>query len=72
MKGQNRHVGLGTDPVPPEVGARGYIRVVERGCGGTRDYWGDFDCSHGYGWTCDNCPWLNEKWEREAAANGGA
>lgn len=44
----------------PKEGAPGYIRVVARGCGGKRAYWGEFDCWHDYPWTCDDCPWLHE------------
>lgn len=35
---------------------REYKRIVNRGCGGYYDYWGEFDCSYDYDWTCDNCP----------------
>jgi hypothetical protein len=33
-----------------------YWEVVNRGCGGYRDYWGEYDCKHPYDWTCDDCP----------------
>ncbi|WP_175969645.1 hypothetical protein [Burkholderia sp. BCC0322] len=53
----------------PKQGTPGYARVVARGCGGSRDYWGEFDCDHAHPWTCDDCPWRieNEK-EIERAA----
>lgn len=45
----------------PNPGTRGYIRVVARGCGGTYDEWnGEYDCSHAYPWTCDDCPIVAE------------
>lgn len=48
------------NPQTPKKGTKGYDRVVSRGCGGYRDYWGEYDCDHGYGWGCDHCPWLLE------------
>ena len=38
-----------------------YKEIVLRGCGGYRDYWGDFDCHHKYDWDCDDCPVCIEK-----------
>lgn len=49
------------NPQVPKKGSKGYDRVVNRGCGGYRDYWGEYDCDHGYGWGCDHCPWLLER-----------
>lgn len=49
------------NPQTPKKGTKGYDRVVNRGCGGYRDYWGEYDCDHGYGWGCDYCPWLLER-----------
>jgi hypothetical protein len=40
---------------PPKRGKK-YWEIVNRGCGGTRDYWGEYDCKHPYNWTCDDCP----------------
>lgn len=40
---------------PPKSGKR-YQEILNDGCGGYHDYWGDFDCEHGYEWTCDDCP----------------
>lgn len=51
-------------PTSPDVGTRGYIRILKRGCGG---YMGnypldppEYDCSHRYGWSCDACPLVQE------------
>lgn len=41
----------------PLKGTPAYQKVVDAGCGGKFDYWGEFDCSHSYDWTCDECPW---------------
>ena len=46
----------GTDHVIPEVGSRGYIRVVDRGCSTTEDRDGDTRCDHDYTWNCEDCP----------------
>lgn len=40
----------------PNKGTKKYRAVVEAGCGGQHDIWGEFDCQHAYGWTCDYCP----------------
>jgi hypothetical protein len=50
--------------LPKNPKSRKYKRIVNRGCGGTRDYWGEYDCLHKYDWTCDECPWrkANEKY----------
>lgn len=56
----------GHNPVPPYEGSRGYIRVVARGCGGYQDYVTlEYDCGHGYLWSCEECPVLREKWRLE-------
>lgn len=41
------------EPLP---GSKGYKRVLDRGCGGTKDYYGEFDCCHNYPWYCEDCP----------------
>jgi hypothetical protein len=46
----------------PQHGTRRYIKVLEAGCGGYRDYWGEFDCRHNYPWTCDDCPIVVEQY----------
>lgn len=62
----------GVAHVPPLPGTRGYIRVVARGCGGYRDsYTLEYDCSHRYTWTCDDCPVLLEKYKEEIEAAEG-
>lgn len=48
-----------------ELSERGYIRIVARGCGGTRDYWGEYDCTHRYPWTCGECPIVLERYKDE-------
>ena len=50
---------------PPIVGTEKYKEILESGCGGYRDYWGEFDCDHPYEWACDDCPIVNEKYLRE-------
>jgi hypothetical protein len=40
----------------PKRGTRRYKAVLDAGCGGKYDYWGEFDCDHEYDWTCDDCP----------------
>lgn len=50
---------------PPDTDSPGYIRVVARGCGGTTTWEGEGDCSHGYTWTCEDCPVLREQWRDE-------
>lgn len=53
-----------SDHVPTDKTAPGYIRIVKRGCGGFRnDYTGEYDCSHDYPWTCDDCPVVTERYE---------
>jgi|GEM_PF-7096711 len=43
----------------PERDSKGWIRVINRGCGG-REFntpdGRDFDCDHGYAWICEDCP----------------
>lgn len=41
-------------PVPKR--GKKYQEVVDRGCGGWVDYWGEYTCDHDYDWTCDECP----------------
>jgi hypothetical protein len=46
------------NPQAPKPGTSGYDRVVARGCGLVHyPMEGDYDCSHRYGWSCDECPW---------------
>ena len=40
-------VSLSQSPAP---GTKRYIQIVADGCGGHYDYFGEFDCSHGYTW----------------------
>ena len=40
----------------PKKGSSRYKSVVNTGCGGVVDYWGEYDCTHEYDWTCDDCP----------------
>lgn len=58
----------GTAPVTPEPDSAGWKRVILRGCGGTYDEWnGDYDCSHGYYWTCDECPIVIARYDQPAS-----
>lgn len=49
-------------PAPaPDPDSPGYQRILLRGCGGVRDsYTGEFDCSHLYPWSCEDCPIVGE------------
>lgn len=47
--------------IPPWPGTKYYENIIKAGCGGHRDYWGDFDCSFDYPWGCDDCPILVDK-----------
>lgn len=51
------------EEIVPDVGTKAYDRIIEGGCKGTRDYWGEYDCE--YSWTCDNCPIVTSKYEPE-------
>lgn len=52
---------------PPEAGSKRYIQIVDAGCGGYRDdYTGEFDCTHRYEWSCDECPIVTSRPEFEA------
>lgn len=53
---------------PPKKGKK-YWEIVNRGCGGYRDYWGEYDCRHPYDWTCDDCPCCIEHQKEEAKVN---
>ena len=52
------------DPQVPVVGTKGYIRILKRGCGEylSNNHFDppEYDCSHDYGWSCDECPILLE------------
>lgn len=48
---------------PPFDGSKRYIEILNAGCGGHRDYWGEFDCLHGYQWSCDECPIVTDKYD---------
>lgn len=39
---------------PPMRHQKGWPKIVNAGCQGSRDYWGEFDCV--YPWGCDQCP----------------
>lgn len=41
---------------PKNPKSRKYRRIVNRGCGGSRDYWGEYSCDHVYDWICEECP----------------
>lgn len=64
MKEKRIHFA-GSDHVVPERDSRGWKRVVDRGCGGETDYFGEFSCGHGYTWGCEDCPWAVEHHEHE-------
>jgi signal peptidase I len=51
------------DQIAPDPGTKKYIRIVEEGCKGTRDYWGEYDCE--YSWVCDYCPVVTSRPENE-------
>lgn len=41
----------------PKEGSERYKEILRIGCGGHYDEWnGDYDCDHGYTWSCDDCP----------------
>jgi hypothetical protein len=41
----------------PKHGTKRYKAVMKAGCGGYQDpYDGDYDCTHDYEWSCDECP----------------
>jgi hypothetical protein len=44
---------------PPLPGTPVFVEVLALGCGGYRDYFGDYDCRHNYTWLCEDCPILN-------------
>ncbi len=44
------------EKTPRDPNSQNYRKVVKHGCGGSRDYWGEFDCDHLYEWSCDECP----------------
>ena len=46
----------GTDHRVPDRGSKGYHRVAARGCSCSERHDGEFDCDHGYTWSCDDCP----------------
>lgn len=64
MHGDNLH-HTGTQHRTPAKNSAGWQRVVLRVCGGHRDYFGEYNCAHGYTWTCEECPWLLDKWARD-------
>lgn len=39
---------------PPMRHQKGWPKIVNAGCQGSRDYWGEFDCV--YPWDCGVCP----------------
>lgn len=53
---------------PKNPRSRKWRRIVNRGCGGYRDYWGEYDCHHGYDWTCDDCPVCQESQRKNRKA----
>lgn len=41
----------------PKKSSKRYNEILRIGCGGEYDEWnGDYDCSHGYTWNCEECP----------------
>ena len=58
MKVTNRKTGNENMVKPPSNRrSKEYKRIIKLGCGGYRDsYYGDYDCSHEYDWSCENCP----------------
>jgi len=49
-----------------------YKSVVDAGCGGYRDYWGEYYCRHNYDWTCDECPWSIENRDKPGEPKEGS
>jgi hypothetical protein len=41
---------------PPRKGTKRYKKVTAAGCGLVHSYEGEPDCSHKYGWVCEDCP----------------
>lgn len=41
---------------PPMPHQKGWPKIVNAGCQGTRDYWGEYHCV--YPWDCESCPVL--------------
>ena len=50
---------------PPKKSKK-YWKIVNCGCGGYRDYWGEYDCRHDYAWACDDCPCCLEHQKEKA------
>ena len=48
---------------PPAPHQKGWPKIVNMGCQGTRDYWGEYDCV--YPWACDSCPVLVDSEQRK-------
>lgn len=46
---------------PKNPKSRKFRRILNRGCSGYRDYWGEYECGHRYNWTCEECPFNNVK-----------
>ena len=53
---------------PPKSGKQ-YKEILKDGCGGYHDYWGEFDCEHGYEWLCDDCPIVIEMYKIRKKTN---
>lgn len=47
---------MNLDIPPTSPHGRKWKAILKLGCGGSRDYWGEYDCDHGYTWSCDYCP----------------
>ena len=45
--------------------------ILERGCGGYQDYFGEYDCRHKYEWSCDDCPIVTDKYYQLSMTKGG-
>lgn len=61
-----------TTGVAPEPGSKGFLRVLNRGCGGA-SYSSpingtEYYCRHDYGWACDDCPIVSQRYLDEVAA----
>lgn len=55
---------------PPNPDTKRWQQIIDAGCGGTRDYWGEFDCTHRYEWACDDCPIVTQNYTDEPEEAG--
>ena len=59
MSAARKHHEPGCNHQTPARDSKGWIRIIERGCGGHMHETScgqEFDCDHGYTWNCEECP----------------